>query len=283
MQIPADDLYALWLATKREVAEKMTSQYQQMFDEFADFLLRAVSLVWEKRGQSIRAMALVRLLDLAAKELHRAGKLDITNVAISELAWVTRNLLEILLLYEDVLRSDESLLALMAEQCRDEIDIYRALRSLSDSDEDQRWCDQQIRAVEQLQSTGKIKIPKSYTRLKLVAERVGYADEYQGVYSLYSKWVHPTAWQIASGGQAHKSLEKLVRRILIGRIIRYCDRLLTVAAEDVEWQPSTKSSLDRPLPQEAFAEEIPSMDLFHNKELGRLLHDMEEEKRQGSQ
>lgn len=253
--------------------------YQKYSDDFvyrANALGKFASFVVEQRGKSLRAIALGRLLDLASKEMARVAKVDWTREAIKEMAWATRNLMEVLVLYEDIRGSDKSLLALAAESLRDEIDIYSALKVLSDREDDRAWCDQQIAEIEtQAQKAGLV-IPKKYRQIREIAESVGFDDEYKAVYSLYSKWVHPTAWQIGSGGRQHAFLEDLVWRVLTGRLYAYSEHLLNLAAEDQQWVlPDKPGDHDRPLPDDVFAEEIPPLEMFRNQELGKLLREMD--------
>jgi hypothetical protein len=274
-----EDLSRALREAKSQVKRETTAHFRELFAQRAEFLRAAASFVLERRELSLRGITLARLLLLAARELQRSSQLEIADVDIPELAWAARNLLELVILYEDVLDSDESLLAIASEQCRDEIDIYLALATLSEFPGDEDWCKRQIATVEDTARKANLTIPKAYQRIKQIADRSGYTDEYGAVYSLYSKWVHPTAWQIGSGGREHRFLEDMVRRVLLGRIIAYSELLLDSAAGDGEWTSSGESKFDKPIPEERLQEEPPPLEILHDKELGELLLDLKRERR----
>lgn len=216
----------------------------------SDLLPRAATWLIERCGRTLRTTLLSRILLEAGDEYARLAALDLSRASLRDKAWITRNLLELVLTYLFVYRSDAQLRQLVEHQSRDHIDIIESLAALSDHKEDAAWAENERTKVEAVAAAGNLRIPKRVLRTSDMATIVGWEEEYRAVYKLYSKYVHPTPWCLCSGGGASQFLDDNVRMTLVGRATAYARELLMLIAEDAE-APNAEAPAgiyDEPLP-----------------------------------
>jgi hypothetical protein len=217
---------------------------------FAKLLRGGIVVVYEQRGRTARAIILCKILEAAAKDLDRLVSQHWSSEVIRDLAWMARDLLELTLTYTDLRVSDESLLAYVGQEARDEIEIYEALSKLSSYPGEEEWCYEQITRLRTQAVKARIEIPKAPQQMRQLARNVGREPEYDAVYRLFSKWVHPTAWLLGSGGFQRDFLEDMAGMILLGRIQGYASDLLDLASADATWDKNENTGeFDREVPE----------------------------------
>lgn len=268
------DYERMILGPDSPAAQKFWQTRRQGFRGISDLLPRAATWLTQQRGRTFRTVLLCRVILEASDEYARLSELDMSRASLRDKAWITRNILELLLTYLLVRRSDVHLLNFVECKSRDHIDILESLSSLSEDDDDVEWARNEVGEVESSAAAGHLTIPKRPKRTSEVAKIVDWSEEYQAVYKLYSKYVHPTSWRICSGGGANRFVDNLVRMTLIGRATDYARELLTLIAEDAELSESDRPAgpYDTPLPSaqpDTFAAP------FYDKELARLIEKLE--------
>ena len=216
-----------------ELRELLRASNSAEFSRYAQLIEAGIEYVFDKRGQTLRTLALARILNDASEELRALSSDDWSRKSIRDMAWAARNLLELVLRYEYIQNSDENLRRLLDEQLRDETDIYESMKVLSDMPGDAEWCDEQIQHIHQTAVTNGYKVPKKPLQVAEIARAVGMEDEYRAVYKMYSKWVHPSSWRLFSGGRRQEFIAGMARMLLVGRAKGYAIRLLDLLSEDV--------------------------------------------------
>ena len=215
-----------------QLRELLRSRTSAEFAGWAELLDSAIQILLSDRGQTVRTLAFARILKDAAEELSALSEDSWTRKSIRDMAWATRNLLELVIKYRYVREDDGHLKQMLDEQLRDEIDVYESMKALSYIPGDDVWCDEQIAKVNALAVAGQHQIPKRPAAVADLAKSVGLEDEYRAVFKLYSKWVHPTSWRLFLGGFTQQFIVGIARMVFVGRAKAYAQWLLESALVD---------------------------------------------------
>lgn len=157
--------------------------------------LRSVSMTeMEKADRTELRVALQGLVDRAGLELERLG---MGWEDVESGARAVRNCFELSLIVQYLLESPENVKNWLSLRTHEEIDIFESMLRVFGEDSDpvarekvQAW----VRALQA--HNAKHQMPKA-TRLPRwseLAKRYGLRDEYDALYGLYSKYIHPCAW-----------------------------------------------------------------------------------------
>lgn len=135
------------------------------------------------------AEAIAAFLDVAAQG---------TTSHISVLALATRNLFELNIRLRDILRSDKQLKRWQGEAVRDNVELLEGLMRLSTTNENNQAKGVLRTEVERLQGLQqKYGLPdKGSPPTKNLAVDVGLEDEYDALFKVFSKLVHPTSYLV---------------------------------------------------------------------------------------
>jgi hypothetical protein len=266
-----------------ELREMLRAQHSSEIRLRAELMETAIGMLFDGRGKTRRTVALARILNDAVEELRSLAELSWTPRSIRDMAWIARNLFELVVRYLYVRESDADLQALLDEQLRDEIDIYQGMKSLASLEGDDRWCDEQIRKVEELAAAGGHVVPKRPKPVVDLARAAGMEDEYRALFKLYSKWVHPTSWRLFAGDVQAGFLVGQARMTFVGRSQAYASLLLGYAIEDATatadaaGQPP-QGAYDQPLPDQDEREEMPDtiLDPGSSERMQRLFDELKE-------
>ncbi len=140
-------------------------------------------------------LALHNLTDRTSRELLRLAKNH--DQGLDLLAWCTRNVFELNLLVRFVLLNEENAGRFLAEAAMDEQQILEGFLSISNSTSKEEYgiIERRIAEIDELAAIRGIKLLKPIQTSKL-AEIVGCADEYVGMFKFMSKYVHPSSWLV---------------------------------------------------------------------------------------
>jgi hypothetical protein len=130
------------------------------------------------------------------EELARLAALLPSNVV--GIAACTRNLFELNLVLRLVLGSPEKLSEWLRQKLGDEIDILEGFLILSEQDgPTAASLRDRISEIHGLcRKSGHM--PAKPFRITEIAKELGLTEEYEGLYKLYSKFVHPSSWLVNS-------------------------------------------------------------------------------------
>jgi hypothetical protein len=266
----------LWSTGDKDLDQTLYETEVEKYAALSTLLAVAAKTIIEKRGLTVRTCLLARILTSASDQTDRiAAAID---ESFETAAWSTRNLFELTCLYEYVRSSDEHLEAWLSEYWKDKVEIFEGLRDLAliigddIARHDVKWASEQIELVEKEAEQARASIPRSRLRVRAIAEAQEWQSEYDALYSIYSKWVHPTPWRLVSGALERHLLEGPIGMILAGRSRAYAARLLDCAAEDcaAETGEEPDGIFDRPL------SEIPEeYEVFGQREAS-LMREMDE-------
>jgi len=156
-------------------------------------------------GKDYRRFVDINVLTRAITELQRIGKNTLDNEAVAHAA---RNMFELNMIYRYTNINTDNLKEWLGNKCQDEIDILEGVLKLSqnlDSD-NERILKERLSHIRLTAEKHSIKVSKQLTT-KALADKVGLATEYDGLFKLYSKFVHPTSWLINSKDEEVTSFE----------------------------------------------------------------------------
>jgi hypothetical protein len=116
---------------------------------------------------------------------------------LSTLAWITRNLLELVVWIEFATKSDENAKRFQDDATKDLYGWAKAAIDLEkgrDSAEHKKLSDKMSELEKFAQSRGLVKLGDDYMRVSAIAKELGHDADFAPRYKLYSKFAHPTAW-----------------------------------------------------------------------------------------
>lgn len=146
-----------------------------------------------------------RILSAAIKEIQRISVHELNN---ETLALSTRNIFELNMIYQYTCLNDENLREWIGNKAKDEIEILEGMLTLSEkpNSEDEKIVKARIDSIKTTAQNNNYKISKQLNT-KMLAEKVGLVKEYEGLFKLYSKFIHPTSYLINSNPEAINSLQ----------------------------------------------------------------------------
>jgi hypothetical protein len=150
-------------------------------------------------------LSVKRLLTYQSKEI-RAASLCL-RIDIHAFAWRLRNIFEALLLFEHVTKSDTNARAFVAQKIGDEKAVIDGALSLNVGRESDRSPLQARRnkADGVLKKHGFSKVAP--WRADQLADLAGLRSDFDALYKLCSKYVHPSAWTILSDEDEYSTAE----------------------------------------------------------------------------
>jgi hypothetical protein len=165
-----------------------------------DFMLKG-----DSSGNDYRRFVDINVLRRAITELQRIGKNALDNEAVAHAA---RNMFELNMIYRYTHIQTDNLKEWIGNKCQDEIDILEGILKLSESagSDNERILKERLSHIRATAEKHDIKVSKQLTT-KALADKVGLATEYEGLFKLYSKFVHPTSWLINSKDEEVSSFE----------------------------------------------------------------------------
>jgi len=212
-------------------------------EEVRTHLERIATLLREVHGQAFKRDEIVTgtdtrgimLANLAARSSIEAARLaEWLGAPTEQVAWVARNLYELNLRVHFILMSKENVDRFFAESISDEIQLFRAIKTLFTPGDpgdaaNLKAIDDRIAAREaRLAQEGLVPV-KSMGCVEL-AKEIGAESEHQAFYKLYSKYVHPTGYLInRRTGWMPKINEAVVRLLLVNAQQYAIDTLRRIA------------------------------------------------------
>lgn len=166
----------------------------------------------DKESESIRAF-LVELHQKTPEEMWFANLLTaLLNATLREyrhlkiglekytglLAWACRNLLELYIFTQYVLKSEENARRFVGDRLIDGLDIFESFRAwylVTNSEGDTTAVDETISML-QAQITKEGVAGARFLKTASLAKAVGMESEYAHFHKVCSKLVHPTAWSV---------------------------------------------------------------------------------------
>jgi len=159
----------------------------------------------ESSGNDYRRFVDINVLTRAITELQRIGKNTLDNEAVAHAA---RNMFELNMIYRYTHINTDNLKEWIGNKCQDEIDILEGILKLSQSpgSDNEKILKERLSHIRLTAEKHNIKVSKQLTT-KALADKVGLTTEYDGLFKLYSKFVHPTSWLINSKDEEVTSSE----------------------------------------------------------------------------
>lgn len=182
-------------------------------------------LITETLPRSNKTVTLSNFCSYIAGELRQMSNFYPANTA--GLAWATRNLFETNLTIRHILSSDEHLLQWLGQALRDEKDFIDGILSISDNSQNAAAKMRLQQRVAQLDGMAKkhgLEFSRPF-RVADIAKKLGLLDEYNGLYKLFSKYVHPSSllvnsWQKQTPGQDWTNIFLVKAQVYSGDAIR---------------------------------------------------------------
>jgi hypothetical protein len=146
-----------------------------------------------------------KILLKAIKEFKRIKDSNLDNEV---LAYATRNMFELNMIYQYTCINNDNLREWIGNKAQDEIEIYEGILKISEKPNsiEEKIIKDRIDHIKALAQKHNYKLSKQLTT-KTLSERVGLVKEYDGLFKLYSKFVHPTSWLINSKDEEINSLQ----------------------------------------------------------------------------
>jgi len=178
-----------------------TEEIQKHLLKLSEKALALGHRITETIERSDKSIALSNFCSYISGELRQASTFYPGN--ISGLAWVTRNLFETNLTIRHVLTSDSNFSDWLGQALRDEKDFIDGVLSVA-TDTRNSAAETQLRArLAKLQDMAQrhgLEFSKPF-RVSDIAKPLGLLDEYNSLYKLFSKYVHPSSLLINSWHQ----------------------------------------------------------------------------------
>lgn len=132
------------------------------------------------------------ILSATIKELHRININGLTN---ETLALSTRNVFELSMIYQYTCLCEENLCEWIGNNANDQIEIFEGMLKLSENPNsaDEKTLKDTIDAIRTNAKNKNYKISRQLNT-RILAEKVGLIKEYEGLFKLYSKFIHPTSF-----------------------------------------------------------------------------------------
>jgi hypothetical protein len=148
--------------------------------------------------RSDKSIALSNFCSYISGELRTMSGFYPSNTA--GLAWVTRNLFECNLTIRYVLLSDPNFLNWLGQALRDEKDFIDGVLSTSGDSQNvaaRSALEERLRQLEDMAKRHSLTFTKPF-RASEIAKELGLLAEYNGLYKLFSKYVHPSSLLVNS-------------------------------------------------------------------------------------
>lgn len=162
--------------------------------------------------------------------LHLRMLIDLFDLPIECIAWISRNLFEMNLIMEYSIRFPEKAKDFVLQKGSDEVEILQGTLTLSPTDSHKSIVPIKER-ISHLQGVlkkhGKTGL-KHFTVAEM-ARAVGMKDEYDAFFKLYSKYVHPSAWLIFAAQEEKSSM--VYRNIFLLQAQYYASRILKICED----------------------------------------------------
>ncbi len=177
------------------------------------------------------------LITHAIAELDRSDSKKLAS--IYTLASVGRNIFELFLILDYILKSGDNMRDWIGQKVTDEIQVLECLRLFSDIPNYCAWTAKRISSIREIASREgisetKYKNPSEYARL------LGRMDEYDRYYKIFSKFTHPSSWVI---NENKKELESSPFRVFfIVKTERYLLEILGRVAAYIDARVKTEKS-----------------------------------------
>ncbi|MFT5617211.1 MAG: hypothetical protein ACI85I_000427 [Arenicella sp.] len=146
-----------------------------------------------------------RILSALISEIERIKIYELKN---DTLALSTRNVFELNMIYRYTCLSDDNLKEWIGNKAKDEIEILEGILKLSENSnsDEERIIKERIDKINTTAQQQNLKVKKQLNT-KSLAEKVGLVAEYNGLFKLYSKFIHPTSYLINSAPVDIESLQ----------------------------------------------------------------------------
>jgi hypothetical protein len=143
-----------------------------------------------------KSVSMVNIAEAVAAFLNVAAQGTTTHISV--LALATRNLFELNVRLRDTLRSDEQLKRWHGEAIRDNVELLEGLMRLDNTGENAQSRDVLQKEIDRLHGLQKkYGLPqKGSPPAKNLAVGVGLEDEYNALFKVFSKLVHPTSYLV---------------------------------------------------------------------------------------
>jgi hypothetical protein len=146
-----------------------------------------------------------RFLTATINEIQRIRINELSN---DTLALSTRNVFELNLIYQYTCLSEENLKEWIGNKAKDEIEILEGMLKLSQNpnSDEEKVVKERIDKITTTAEKKNLEIKKQLST-KVIAEKVGLVAEYDSLFKLYSKFIHPTSYLINSAPSEINSLQ----------------------------------------------------------------------------
>lgn len=186
---------------------KAPSEIKSLLENQAQMLFHLEANI-NKRKRDHLNVSLSNLIHKAALEMKRLA--SVYPESTETLAWCARNLFEINLIIRAIIGSESDLLCWIGQRASDEIDLINGMLDLEDdpSSVHSEILQKRIAEIKDICKRHGI-VPAKPFKIIDLAKRFNLEKEYRALYKLFSKYVHPSAWQINGDQQALTSTEAL--------------------------------------------------------------------------
>jgi len=205
------------------------SEIKSHLEKQAQMLLDLESRIIKQERDDL-TVSLSNMVRKAGVEMKRLASAYPDSVDTS--AWCARNLFEINLITRAILASDSDFNCWLGQRASDEIDVIKGVLDLADAPSSVHLKTLQNRCSEIEKICGRHGIvPAKPFNIINLARRFNLEKEYRSLYKLFSKYVHPSSWQINGDQKALASTEALNIFIVYAQLYsgdlfnRVCTRL----------------------------------------------------------
>jgi hypothetical protein len=175
------------------------------FEKKNSELKELLEMIKKAGSNSERKSIDYHILSATIKELYRINTNGLNN---ETLALSTRNVFELNMIYQYTCLCEENLCEWIGNNANDQIEIYEGILKLSENhnSEDKKTLKDTIDTIRTNAKNKNYKISKQLTT-RTLAEKVGLIKEYEGLFKLYSKFIHPTSFLINSNPDTVNALQ----------------------------------------------------------------------------
>lgn len=191
--------------------------------------------------QTDRTVALANFCAFGARELRHVAQFYPHDVA--GLAWAARNLFESSLIVRYVLSSDDALRSWLGQALNDEKEFIEGVLAQSNPEElphASNALNTRLKTLQTLAAKYGLEYSKPF-RMQRLAEKLGEENEYDSLFKLFSKYVHPSSvylnkWAHAVPDEAWLDVFLVKSQLYAGYIIRAVSE--SCGLEDVAGVPN---------------------------------------------
>lgn len=183
---------------------------EKLSDRLAEVNSEEITPLLLKRGSDLREIAkIIGRLPRTGLSITLCGLVDRVGIEIERISdapydaehtgRAVRNCLETNLIGRYVMDSNDNLENWVALRIQEEIDIYASALKVfgKDSfDRERELVDKRIRELKEKFKKYEMPAPKRIPRWRDLAQKYDMLDDYDGLYGIFSKYVHPCAWLI---------------------------------------------------------------------------------------